>query len=96
MFLSATIINYLNDNSGAFTTLLILVLILVFTGYVLLNWRIVDAMERARRQALLPKLALDFHGISGRSRGRSRRRPRRHGGRPAPEASPPSPRGRGW
>lgn len=60
----ATVIDYLDRHSGALTTVLTVVLILVTAVYVLLNWRMVSEMEKARRQALMPKLALSFRALS--------------------------------
>jgi len=59
----ATIIDYLDEHSGAFAAVLTAVLIAVTTYYAIQNRRMVGEMRKARNAAILPKLALEFHPL---------------------------------
>jgi hypothetical protein len=63
VFPLATVIDYLDDHAGAFTALLTAVLILVTIFTTIQNVRVVREMRRARKAAVAPKLALEFHRL---------------------------------
>jgi hypothetical protein len=59
----ATVIDYLDAHSGAFTALLTAVLIVVTIYYAIQNHRLVEEAKRAREAAIRPQLAVDFHRL---------------------------------
>lgn len=63
MLILATFIDYLDDHQGAVTALLTFALVAVTVYYAVQNRRMANEMARARGQAILPKLALDFHRL---------------------------------
>lgn len=59
----ATVIDWLDEHSGASTALLTAVLVLVTLYYAVQNRRMVAEMRRARNAAVMPKLGLEFHRL---------------------------------
>jgi hypothetical protein len=58
------VIDFLDDHSGAMTALLTIALVLVTAYYARQNHRMAEEMEKARKQSVLPKLALGLAGLT--------------------------------